>query len=204
MNKSPEIVGYTEAVADIVNKFAKSRITRYAKSHNVTPDAVHVHNDVPINILVKQFKTENGIRCRTYKNLSDDLKAKWLQFYDAHKQLKMLTNAEHELFHKSNTYDVKGNMWIDSSNHMSSVATKSSKSTRVTKTKTSEALSTESQPSTQIKELSQTCLVKQVEPKDTTTVEQPKIVATPPKVHHKPRSKTTSHKTKAVVSRPKK
>lgn len=188
MNKSPEIVGYTEAVTDIINKFAKSRITRYAKSHNSTPDAVHVHNDIPINILVKQFKAENGIRCRTYKNLSDDMKAKWVQFYDAHKQLKMMTNAEHELFHKSNAYDVKGNMWInDASNHVGDIVTKPA---RVTKSKISETPKPEAEPSSK---------------QEITKVEEPaKDAATPPKVHHKPKSKTTSHKPKAVVSRPKK
>ena len=191
MTKTPEVIGYTEAVTEIVNKFAKSRVTRFVKSHNLTPEQIHIHNEIPVNVLVKQFKTENSIKCRTYKNLSEDMKQKWLQFYDSHKQLKLMSNEEHNNFHKSNVYDSKTNTWNSNTSSEPQVKSQSGtvhKSTKLTKSKMSEEPKNQEVTEETKNELKE----------DTKTSDEKRV-----KPIHKSKSKTV-HKPRPIATRPKK
>ena len=103
--KLPEVEEYRNAVNDIIDKFKRSRITRFTKTKNVSTDDVHVHNDKPIWYLVKIFKKNNNIRTRTYHNLPQNMKDEWIRFYEMNKQLKLMTKAEHTEWHKNNNFD---------------------------------------------------------------------------------------------------
>ena len=102
---------FESAVLPIVNKWKGSRRTRFAKNKGVSPDDVIVFDEIPIPSLEKQFKAELGLKIRSYKNLSEDQKNQWLQYYDSHKSLKLMTLNEHETFTKSNNFNVRTKQW---------------------------------------------------------------------------------------------
>ena len=98
-------------IAPIVTKFMKSRQTKFAKSKNVSIENIHAHNQLPIWFLIKQFKSQNNIRSRLFRSLTDEQKITWFDYYDQHKQLVLMTTAEHEQFHKSHIFDIKSGEW---------------------------------------------------------------------------------------------
>lgn len=98
-------------IAPIITKFMKSRQTKFAKSKNVSIENIHAHNQLPIWFLIKQFKSQNNIRSRLFRSLTDEQKIIWFDYYDQHKQLVLMTTAEHEQFHKSHIFDIKSGEW---------------------------------------------------------------------------------------------
>ena len=98
-------------ITPIITKFMKSRQTKFAKSKNVSIENIHAHNQLPIWFLVKQFKSQNNIRSRLFRSLTDEQKITWFDYYDQHKQLILMTTTEHEQFHKSHIFDVKSGEW---------------------------------------------------------------------------------------------
>lgn len=109
-----EITGFREAVNDIVQAFSKNRITRYAHSHNCNKEDLHVHNQIPLNILVKEFRSSNNIRIKKYENLSPEQKDAWVKFYNTNKILMFMTNDEHKTFHETMNFDDKTKQWYSS------------------------------------------------------------------------------------------
>lgn len=102
---------YKEYINPIIAKFKKARQTRFAKANNVTIDNIHVHNQIPVWFLVKLFKSQNNIKSRLFKSLSEEQKNNWVMFYNQNKQLMLMTTENHELFHKNNTFDAKNVTW---------------------------------------------------------------------------------------------
>ena len=98
-------------VNPLIVKFKKARQTRFANLNHMNVEDIHVHNDVPIWYLVKLFKTQNNIKSRLFKSLSDEQKANWLAFYDQNKKLVLMSNEKHEIFHKNNIFDIKTGTW---------------------------------------------------------------------------------------------
>ena len=109
-----EIAGFREAVNDIVQAFSKNRITRYAHSHNCNKEDLHIHNQIPLNILVKEFRSLNNIRIKKYENLSPEQKDAWIKFYNTNKILMFMTNDEHKTFHETMNFDDKTKQWYSS------------------------------------------------------------------------------------------
>ena len=132
---------FKEYVEPIIGKFKRSRQTRFAKSHNVSPDDVHAHNMIPIWYLAKEFKTMNGIKSRLFKSLSEEQKSAWLTFYDQRKQITLMTTKEHEKFHSENVFDVKRGGWRNTSIDVDVTTAAESKPTRTrAKKKVSESI----------------------------------------------------------------
>lgn len=98
-------------VNPIIIKFKKARQTRFANLNHTNVENIHVHNEVPIWYLVKKFKTQNNIKSRLFKSLSEEQKKCWLTFYDQNKKLVLMTNENHENFHKNNIFDIKTGTW---------------------------------------------------------------------------------------------
>ena len=94
-----------------IEKFKRSRVTRFAKSNNVSNEEVHVHNQIPVWFLVKRFKTQNNIKSRLFKSLTEEQKQLWLNFYEENKHLELMTNEKHKQFHDSNMFNVKNGTW---------------------------------------------------------------------------------------------
>lgn len=140
--KSNEESQYKEAISAIISKFNKSRITRFANSHKLTTEQIHTHNNVPVWFLIKKFKTENNIKTRSFKNLTDDQKQLWLQYYDSHKQLQLLSNDEHNNFHNLNIFDAKNGQWINNAN----IETNTEPVRQSKETKSSEKSDTQTKP----------------------------------------------------------
>ena len=86
-------LSFSESVEPIIQQFTKRRLQRFAKSNNVNPDDVETVNEVSIDQLEKDFKHENGIKTRTFKNLTAEQKQAWNKYYDEHKQLKLVVKA---------------------------------------------------------------------------------------------------------------
>lgn len=104
-------VEFKNFVSPCIEKFRRSRATRFAKSNGVPTDEVHVHNQVPIWFLLKRFKSQYSIRSRLFKSLSEEQKQSWLSFYDENKQLILMTNEKHKQFHDANLFDAKSGEW---------------------------------------------------------------------------------------------
>lgn len=104
-------IEFRNFLAPTIEAFKRSRITRFAKSNGVSSEDVHVHNQVPIWFLLKRFKTQNNIKSRLFKSLTDENKQAWLTFYNENKQLVLMTNENHKQFHDSNLFDVKSGTW---------------------------------------------------------------------------------------------
>ena len=104
-------IEFKNFITPSIEKFRKSRITRFCKSNNVSIDDVHVHNQIPVWFLVKRFKSENGIKSRLFKSLSEEQKNSWLNYYEQNKQLVILTNEKHKSFHDANLFDIKTGTW---------------------------------------------------------------------------------------------
>lgn len=98
-------------VNPLIIKFKKARQTRFANVNHMNIEDIHVHNEVPIWYLVKKFKSQNNIKSRLFKSLSEEQKNCWLSFYDQNKKLVLMTNEKHENFHKNNMFDVKSGTW---------------------------------------------------------------------------------------------
>lgn len=80
---------FEEATETIKSNYAKRRVGLFAKKNNVEISDVEVIDEVPVMELEKNFKKNNGIRTRLYKNLSADQQQAWLSYYDDHKQLSL-------------------------------------------------------------------------------------------------------------------
>lgn len=102
---------FREAIQPIIDRFQRMRQTRFAKSNNINVDQIHIHNRIPIWHLVKMFKHEYQLRSKLFKSLSDDMKHKWVEYYDRNKDLIIMTNDEHRRFHDVNVFDQKANKW---------------------------------------------------------------------------------------------
>ena len=111
MTTSTVDVEFKNFVQPCIDAFKRSRVTRFAKSNNVTNEEVHVHNQVPIWFLVKRFKLQNNIKSRLFKSLSEEQKQLWLNFYNENKQIILMTNEKHKAFHESNMFDLKSGTW---------------------------------------------------------------------------------------------
>ena len=106
--------GFRQSVAHIIEAFIKRRQTKFANTHHCTVADVHVHNAKPIWFLVKKFKEQNGIKSRVFKSLTAEQQTEWVKFYDANKDLKVMTNDEHKQFHDGHTFNVKTESWVES------------------------------------------------------------------------------------------
>lgn len=104
-------IEFRNYLAPTIEAFKRSRITRFAKSNGVSNEDVHVHNQIPIWFLLKRFKTQNNIKSRLFKSLTDENKQAWLTFYNENKQLVLMTNEKHKQFHDSNLFDMKTGTW---------------------------------------------------------------------------------------------
>lgn len=104
---------FKESVVTIIDKFKRSRQTRFANSNKCDVNSIHVHNDKPIPYLVKQFKDSNSIKSRVYKSLTPDQQSAWLSYYDSNKQLRIMTDEQHRQFHDTHKFDVKTGMFVE-------------------------------------------------------------------------------------------
>lgn len=82
-------MNFKEATNEIKSRFAKRRISTFAKRNNVNIDEVEVIDDEPIETLEKEFKRSCGIRTRLYKNLTEEQQKAWLSYYNDHKKLSL-------------------------------------------------------------------------------------------------------------------
>ena len=105
---------FRESIANVIDKFKRSRQTRFANSNKCDVNSIHVHNDKPIPYLVKQFKDANSIKSRVYKSLTPDQQSAWLSYYDSNKQLRIMTDEQHRQFHDTHKFDVKSGTFIES------------------------------------------------------------------------------------------
>ena len=112
MNKTtPEIIAYREFIQDIIDNFCKRRITKFAKTKSVDNSLIHAHNDTPIWAMIKQFKSDNSIKTRSFKTLSDAQKEAWRTYYTSHMKLVLMTDDEHKKYHSENEFVYKTNLW---------------------------------------------------------------------------------------------
>ena len=109
--KTYEMDDFKNHINPLIIKFKRARQTRFANANHVNIEDVHVHNQIPVWYLVKLFKSQNNIKSRLFKSLSEEQKNNWLTFYDQNKKLVLTTNENHELFHKNNIFDTKTETW---------------------------------------------------------------------------------------------
>ena len=83
------MASFSEAAEPIMQQFAKRRISTFAKKHNVGQEDVEIVNEIPIEQLEKEFKRNNNIRTRLYKNLNEEQQQAWKLYYNDHKQLSL-------------------------------------------------------------------------------------------------------------------
>ena len=83
------MITFEEATQPIVNQFLKHRITNFVKKHNIDVNDVEVVNEIPIEMLEKDFKKTNKIRTRLYKNMNEEQQQAWLAYYNEHKKLSL-------------------------------------------------------------------------------------------------------------------
>lgn len=112
---------FKNSVSSIIEKYKHSRATRFAKSNSVSNDEVYAHNQIPVWFLVKRFKTQNNIKSRLFKSLTDEQKQSWLKFYDENKHLTLMTNEKHKEFHDSNIFDMKTGTWKNINPHVATI-----------------------------------------------------------------------------------
>ena len=98
-------------VMSCIEKYKRVRQTKFAKANNISVDSVYAHNQFPIWCLVKLFKSQNNIRSRLFKSLTEEQKSDWFAFYDKNKQIILMSKENHEDFHKNNSFDVKTSSW---------------------------------------------------------------------------------------------
>lgn len=99
------------SVNSIITNYAKRRLTKFANAHKCNAEDVHVHNNKPIWYLMKKYKEQNAIKSRLFKSLSTEQQAAWIAFYDANKELKIMTTEEHNQFHNTHTFNPKTEQW---------------------------------------------------------------------------------------------
>ena len=114
---------FKNSVSSIIDRYKHSRATRFAKSNYVSNDEVYAHNQIPVWFLVKRFKTQNNIKSRLFKSLTDEQKQAWLKFYDENKHLTLMTNEKHKEFHDSNIFDMKTGTWKNINPHVATIET---------------------------------------------------------------------------------
>ena len=102
---------WRESIQPCIEKWKKSRLTRYIKKMGINAKDVHVHNNLPLNVLVKEFKHSNGVKNRSFDKLTEENKKTWLEYYDTHKNLIMMTREEHEEFHERNGFNEATKEW---------------------------------------------------------------------------------------------
>lgn len=81
--------GFEESTHQIKANFGKRRIANFAKKNGVESSSIEIVDDIPVAEIEKNFKKNNGIKTRLYKNLTEEQKSAWLMYYDDHKQLSM-------------------------------------------------------------------------------------------------------------------
>ena len=101
-----------EAVQFSIDRWKKSRMSRFLRKKQIKPEEVHVHNDIPIDILVKNFKRENNIKKRLYIKLLEGEKQSWIDYYEKNRILILMSNEEHEIYHRDNEYNAALNRWV--------------------------------------------------------------------------------------------
>lgn len=106
---------FRPSIEHIIKTFLTRRQTKFAKSHNCATSDIHAHNNKPISYLVKKFKSENSIKSHLFKSLSPEQQAAWVAFYDANKDLVIMTNGEHEEFHRTHAFNNTTCSWEDPS-----------------------------------------------------------------------------------------
>ena len=79
-------------VEPILNEYLRKRKTRYANSHNVSIESVKVVNTISISDLFSKWKKENNIKTKLFKNLSEEQKNMWIQYFDTNKTLMLISN----------------------------------------------------------------------------------------------------------------
>lgn len=80
---------FADSVQPIMNQYARRRISAFAKRHGVSNDDVEVVNDIPIEQLEKDFKRNNNIKTRLYKNMNEEQQKAWELYYNDHKKLSL-------------------------------------------------------------------------------------------------------------------
>lgn len=104
---------YRLAIKPLIISFGRNRITKYAKSHGCNNTNVHVHNQLPVSIIVNDFRTINKIKVKKFDKLSKEQQSDWITYYNNNKILQLMTNEEHDEFHKNNEFDIKTRQWYE-------------------------------------------------------------------------------------------
>ena len=144
---------FKESVQPIIERYIRNRKTRFCSSHHITAEQLHVHNKIPVWYLVKKYKSEQKIKSRLYKSLTEEQRQSWLNYYDQNKQLELLTNQEHENFHSIYDFDIKTESWKEKHEIITEVppppakTTKTQKTSATTKKSTNESVPVKMAPS---------------------------------------------------------
>ena len=80
-----------EAVTPILQAYLKPRRARFAAKNKIDPNEIDVINEPSINEVFKEWKRENQIRTRIYKNLTPEQQQSWIKYFDEHKNLTLQT-----------------------------------------------------------------------------------------------------------------
>ena len=80
---------FEEAVEPIKQQFMRRRISAFAKKNNVTNEDVEVVDDMDLEVMEREFKRNNNIKARLYKNMTEEQQKAWTLYYDDHKKLSL-------------------------------------------------------------------------------------------------------------------
>ena len=80
---------FGDAVLPVKQQYMRRRVSAFARKNNVTNDDVEVIDEMDLSSMEKEFKRNNGIKVRLYKNMTEEQKQAWVLYYNDHKQLSL-------------------------------------------------------------------------------------------------------------------
>lgn len=80
---------FEDAINEVKQQFARRRIANFAKKNGVEIDGVEVIDEEDAATLEREFKRNNNIKIRIFKNLSEEQKQAWKLFYSDHAKLSL-------------------------------------------------------------------------------------------------------------------
>ena len=84
---------FEEAIEPVKQQFMRRRVAAFARKHEVESNDVEVVDNANISIMEKEFKRNNNIKTRLYKNMTEEQQKAWVIYYNDHKDLSLRVKA---------------------------------------------------------------------------------------------------------------
>ena len=84
---------FEEAIEPVKQQFMRRRVAAFARKHEVENNDVEVVDNTDVSFMEKEFKRNNNIKTRLYKNMTEEQQKAWVIYYNDHKDLSLRVKA---------------------------------------------------------------------------------------------------------------